>query len=162
MHTHDKLDRLRPHRHDPNLEPPATAPDLILSRPDGSQTIIDVPYLQSLPLTTLPNCYIVSTGHGTSGPFAFTGARLIDLITAQLPQETPWSQVEVISVDDFGNRVTAQELKQPDDHQPPILLAYAMNGTLMSRKQGLVRMIVPSEKDDALRQVKWIGRINVL
>ena len=28
--------------------------------------------------------------------------------------------------------------------------------------QGLVRLIVPGEMDDMLRQVKWIARINVL
>jgi hypothetical protein len=33
------------------------------------------------------------------------------------------------------------------------------DGQKLTRRQGLVRLIVPREKDDALRQVKWVGRI---
>ena len=54
----------------------------------------------------------------------------------------------------------ADELHQPSP-AGPILLAYAINKQQMTRQQGLVRLIVPSAKDDALRQVKWVGRINV-
>jgi hypothetical protein len=32
----------------------------------------------------------------------------------------------------------------------------------MTRKQGLVRLVVPTETDDALRQVKWIAEIRVV
>jgi hypothetical protein len=31
----------------------------------------------------------------------------------------------------------------------------------LTRAQGLVRLIVPHERDDALRQVKWVTRIIV-
>jgi hypothetical protein len=31
----------------------------------------------------------------------------------------------------------------------------------MTREQGLVRLIVPSEENDALRQVKWVARIDI-
>ncbi len=41
----------------------------------------------------------------------------------------------------------------------PSLLAYIKDGVSLTRAQGLVRLIVPSETDDALRQVKWVGRI---
>jgi hypothetical protein len=40
-------------------------------------------------------------------------------------------------------------------------LSYAIDGTPLTRAQGLVRLIVPSETDDALRQVKWVQRIEV-
>jgi hypothetical protein len=72
-----------------------------------------------------------------------------------------WSQVEVISTDGFGNRVMAAELFTPDP-AGPIVLAYEMDGDVLTRQQGLVRMIVPSEKDDALRQVKWVRVVRVV
>jgi hypothetical protein len=37
-----------------------------------------------------------------------------------------------------------------------------MEGQPLTREQGLVRMIVPSERDDALRQVKWVGKIVIV
>jgi hypothetical protein len=85
---------------------------------------------------------------------------LLDLVQSQLPPDTAWSQVEVISADGFGNRVMAEELLKPDP-AGPALLSYMIDGRSMTRQQGLVRMVVPSEKDDALRQVKWIGRVVV-
>jgi hypothetical protein len=119
-----------------------------------------VPDLEHLPQTTISNCYIVSTGHGTSGPFTFSGVTLRDLIQNRLSPKTAWRQVEVISADGFGNRLEAAELLNPGPAGPP-LLSYRLDGQLMTQEQGLVRLIVPSEKDDALRQVKWIGRIVV-
>lgn len=153
-------DPLRPHAHEPNPEPPSPDPTLRLTRPDGSETTITVAELQALPKTTVPNCVIVSTGHGTSGPFEFGGVTLLDFIRSQLPPEQAWTAVEVISADGFGNRVLAAELHQPDP-AGPILLAYELDGRPLTREQGLVRMIVPLEKDDALRQVKWVGQIKV-
>jgi DMSO/TMAO reductase YedYZ molybdopterin-dependent catalytic subunit len=161
MHSHHEHDPLRPHRHDPNLEVPKSGPVFIFCAPNCSKTMIDVSYMQILPLTSIANCYIVSTGHGTSGPFVFGGVQLGELTRALLPQSRAWSEVEVISVDGFGNRITRGELEEPDP-AGPILLAYLLDGRELTREQGLVRMIVPSEKDDALRQVKWVGRINVI
>lgn len=161
MHSHHNHDPLRPHRHDPNLEVPKSGPEFIFCAPDGSQKSIGVPDLQRLPFTSIANCYIVSTGHGTSGPFIFGGVRLREVIKALLPQSEAWREVEVLSVDGFGNRITRDELEEPDP-AGPILLAYLLDGRALTREEGLVRMIVPSEKDDALRQVKWVGRINVI
>jgi DMSO/TMAO reductase YedYZ molybdopterin-dependent catalytic subunit len=154
---HD-YDPLRPHTHDPNPSPPSDDADFVLVLPDGRSTTITVDDLRALPETTLSDCYIVSTGHGTSGPFTFTGTRLFDLIQAHTTSN--WSQVEVISADGFGNRVMADELHHSGP-AGPILLAYAIEGQAMTRQQGLVRMIVRSEEDDALRQVKWIGQIRI-
>ena len=155
--THDPL---RPHAHDPNPTPPTPTPDFIFTGPAGTNSTVTVSYLQQLPETKVPNCYIVSTGHGTSGPFTFVGVTLLDLIQSLIPSDQTWSEIEVISADGFGNRVVAAELAQPDP-AGPILLSYKVDDQLMSRAAGLVRMIVPNEKDDALRQVKWVGQINL-
>jgi len=156
-HSHDPL---QPHVHDPNPNPPSPEPAFTFIEPNGTATTITVADLELLPQTQVSNCYIVSTGHGTSGPFTFEGVQLLDLITDRLNPDTTWSQIEVISADGFGNRVLAAELYQPDP-AGPILLSIRLDGQKMSRQQGLVRMIVPSEKDDALRQVKWVGKVMV-
>lgn len=155
-HEHDPLD---PHAHDPNPEPPSNDPRFSLTRPDGREIHLDVADLRELPASTVADCYIVSTGHGTSGPFEFTGVRLVDLIEA-CNVDADWSQVEVISVDGFGTRLSAEMVRRPTP-KGPIILAYAIDGEPMTRDQGLVRLIDPGETEDALRQVKWVGRINV-
>lgn len=160
MQHNPSHDPLRPHAHEPNPRPPSDDPSFILVRPDGTEINLTVEALAALPRTTVADCYIVSTGHGTSGPFTFTGVSLLDLLRSYLPPEQAWSQVEVISADGFGNRVLAGELYQPDP-AGPILLGYEIDGKPLTREQGLVRMIAPVEKDDALRQVKWIGQIRV-
>lgn len=158
--TPHKPDPLRPHTHDPNPEPPSPDPSFVFVRPNDEEVLITVANLEQLPLTSIPNCYIVSTGHGTSGPFTFGGVTLLNFVQSQMLSSMPWSQVEIISADGFGNRVFLQELLKPDPAEPP-LLSYTLDGQPMTRQQGLVRMIVPSEKDDALRQVKWVGKIIV-
>ena len=65
----------------------------------------------------------------------------------------------MVSADGFGNRVLARELPQPPAR--PILLATHIDGQPLTRQAGLVRLIVPNETDDALRQVKWVARIEV-
>ena len=156
MHpTHDPL---RPHAHDPNPAPPSVDADFGLTLPDGSQRPLTPADLASLPAVTVADCFVVSTGHGTSGPFAFTGPRLVDFV-AHFWQDA-WDQVEVISGDGFGTRVLRTELDDPGVTRP-IILAVKMDDLPLTRAQGLVRLIVPSETDDALRQVKWVGQVNV-
>ena len=154
-------DPLNPHSHDPNPEPPSADPTIILTLPDGRSNAITIQYLQTLSTQTLSGCYIVSTGHGTSGPFTFSGTALHTLINDQTAEHPNFAQVEVISGDGFGTRVTKAELDQQPNLSRPILLAWQINGRPLTRQEGAVRLIVPSETDDALRQVKWIGRINV-
>ena len=151
-------DPLQPHTHEPNPTPPTAVSDFLLTLPDGYSYTITVERLQQLPVTTIANCYIISTGHGTSGPFTFTGVTLLDLITTY--SHSAWSEVEVISGDSFGNRVYAAEVYKPHPNGP-ILLAYSIDGQPLTRQQGLIRLIVPGETDDALRQVKWVGEINM-
>jgi DMSO/TMAO reductase YedYZ molybdopterin-dependent catalytic subunit len=86
--------------------------------------------------------------------------RLSDLLNDVLAPDIDWRYVDVISADGFGTRVFAKEAQTPTTTRP-ILLSYAIDGMPMTRAQGLVRLIVPSETDDALRQVKWVQRIEV-
>ena len=151
-------DPLMPHSHDPNLTPPAGDGSFRLILPNGRSRKISLSDLRRLPKTAVANCTIVSTGHGTSGPFTFSGVRLAEFIRAVWPEG--WSQVEVISVDGFGNRLFAKELAQEKEARP-IILAYERDHTAMKRPEGVVRLIVPSETDDALRQVKWIGEMRI-
>jgi DMSO/TMAO reductase YedYZ molybdopterin-dependent catalytic subunit len=152
-------DPLRPHSHEPNPEPPTADPTITLITPDEREILVTVEELRKgFTAVTLSDCYIVSTGHGTSGPFTFTGVRLLDLI--EQSAKGKWSQVEVVSADGFGNRVMAAELRDPGS-VGPVLLAYAIDGDPLTRGQGLVRLIVPSERDDALRQVKWVEVVRI-
>lgn len=149
-------DPLHPASHEPNPAPPFADPSLHLVVSDGPTWLITPADLATLPQTAVDNCLIVSTGHGTSGPFTFGGVTLDDLIAAYFDE--PWREAEIVSADGFGNRVFAEEVVNERSARP-ILLATHIDGRPMSRREGLVRMIVPSEVDDALRQVKWIGRI---
>src|SRR4051812_40591437 len=94
---------LHPHTHEPNPKPPAADPILVLTRPDNSLATITVADLGQLPQQSIDDCYIISTGHGTSGPFRFEGVTLADLFSAY--GVTAWSYADVISVDGFGTRV---------------------------------------------------------
>jgi DMSO/TMAO reductase YedYZ molybdopterin-dependent catalytic subunit len=88
------------------------------------------------------------------------GVALIDLVESVISAETEWSQVEVISGDGFGNRIYAHELRTPTA-RGSILLCLTSNGRPLSRAHGLVRLIVPSEIDNALRQIKWVRHIHI-
>ncbi|MCL4265354.1 MAG: molybdopterin-dependent oxidoreductase [Anaerolineae bacterium] len=144
-------DPLHPHSHDPNPQPPSDDPTFSLFI-EGNTHPISLPHLQQLPATTISNCFIISTGHGTTGPFTFTGVTLHDFARVHIPG--PWSHLEIVSGDGFGCRVWADEAKET-------LLAWGIDGRDLTRQQGLVRLIVPSEQDDALRQVKWVSEIRV-
>ena len=156
--TPAKYDSLTPHKHDPNPLPPSPDPNLSVHLPDGSTHMIGPADLYRLASVTVPDCYIVSSGHGTSGPFAFSGVRLLDLVARYWAGG--WSQVEVSSGDGFGTRVSSAELTAATVR--PILCAYALDGRPLSRSDGLVRLIVPNETDDALRQVKWMADVYVI
>jgi DMSO/TMAO reductase YedYZ molybdopterin-dependent catalytic subunit len=101
---------------------------------------------------------ILSTGHPPSGPFTFSGVAILTLIERYV--NVDWAGVDVKSGDGFGARLTAVELRR--DLKRPALLALTIDGRPMRRKEGLVRLIVPGETDDALRQVKWISEIRVI
>lgn len=166
-------DPLAPHSHEPNPLPPSPDADLTVHLPDGTAHRITPEALHSLDVipagnlpehapspkqVTVPDCYIVSTGHGTSGPFSFTGLRLLDLVN--LLWAADWTQVEVVSADGFGTRALHTELAEPTSR--PVILAHTLDGRHLTRVGGLVRLIVPSETDDALRQVKWVAHVRII
>lgn len=150
---------LHSHPHEPNPAPSTTDPTLTLARPDGTLVPITMTDLAGLPQQSVPNCMIVSTGHSASGPFHFEGVTLHDLLAAYTvtPNSYVDSYVDIVSADNFGTRILAKEIIPGASR--PILLATACNGEPLTRSQGLVRLIVPHETDDALRQVKWIARL---
>jgi DMSO/TMAO reductase YedYZ molybdopterin-dependent catalytic subunit len=150
-------DPLSPHSHEPNPEPPSADPSLTLEW-DGNEVRLSAGDLQRLPSVTVRDCYIISTGHGTTGPFAFTGTTFSALLSAF--GVGAWSSLEVISADGFGTRLLPGDVG-PDEARPP-LLAWAIDGRPMTRADGLVRLVVPSETDDALKQVKWVARVRAV
>lgn len=154
MTTHNQLP---PHSHDPNPTPPGDEPSLIL-RWAGGETILTPDELAEMPLVSIANCYIVSTGHPMSGPFTFRGVPLPALLEHYV--NNTWGTVDVRSADGFWARLTAAELRA--ERERPSLLALEVDGRPLTRAQGLVRLIVPGETDDALRQVKWVSEIRVM
>ncbi len=148
------------HSHDPNPEPPPGDATIAARLPDGATVQLSVATLRALPYREIGNCYIVSTGHGTSGPFVFGGVTLADLLVHLLPTAGAWRQVDVVSGDGFGTRLTPADLAEAPAGRPP-LLAYKLDGAEMTRQAGLVRLVVPAETDDALKQVKWIARLEI-
>jgi DMSO/TMAO reductase YedYZ molybdopterin-dependent catalytic subunit len=148
---------LHPHVHEPNPAPSRTDPSFTLTRPDGTSATITVLDLAALSQQSATDCMIVSTGHGTSGPFRFDGVTLRDLFSAYAV--TAWSYADVVSADGFGTRVQRDEVETPGTR--PILLATSCDGEPLTRAQGLVRLIIPHETNDALRQVKWVAELQV-
>ncbi len=153
----DVNDPLRPHAHDPNPTPPSDDPSFMLIMGDTTHALT-VDDLQRLPHQTVDDCTIVSTGHGTSGPFSFGGVSLLSLLIDYAQETLPEAgSVEVLSGDGFGTRLTVSELRESTSRPP--LLATLIDGRPLHRDEGLVRLIVPNEKDDALRQVKWVASV---
>lgn len=101
-------DPLRPHSHEPNPKPPDSDPAFTFSAPSGQEWLLTPADLATLPQTAVSDCFIVSTGHGTSGPFTFSGVTLGDLI-AQYFGRT-WEDAEIVSADGFGNRSMRRKL----------------------------------------------------
>lgn len=145
-----------PHSHDPNPSPPANDPTFWLV--DGESQIRLSPIgLLEFPQVEVADCYIVSTGHGTSGPFRFGGVTLLSLVDHFVGEN--WTVVDVISADGFRTRLTTTELRGMITH--PVLLALRIDGRELTRGEGLVRLIVPHETEDALRHVKWVSKIRI-
>ncbi|MCB9138800.1 MAG: molybdopterin-dependent oxidoreductase [Caldilineaceae bacterium] len=71
--------------------------------------------------------------------------------------DTTWSHCDIVSRDGFGNGILRAEVEAGETALP----AYALNGRGLTREEGPVRLIVPGETDDALRQVKRIAHIRL-
>lgn len=154
-------DPLQPHSHDNNLTPPDYDPTLILTIPGRDEVSISlVDLMVEYPESTIP-AYQYMTDHGMHGPYRLDGVRLVDLIHAHLEPDRHYTSIEVVSADGFGNRIYPDEMLKETEHGP-ILLCYRSNGESLGRRHGLVRLVVPSETDNALRQIKWVRRIVVV
>lgn len=152
-------DPLRPHSHDNNPQPPHNDPTITLHGPAGQTTIITLPALLSAyPPAVIP-AYRYTTDHGQHGPYRLEGVRLLDLVEQEIGRDVAWREVAVVSADGFGNRLTRAELMAADE---PVLLCTRADGRPLSRRHGLVRLVVPSERDNALRQIKWVEVITVV
>lgn len=146
-----------PHSHDPNPTPPTDDATIVLSK-SGNENHLTPEDLNAMPQQSVPGCFIISTGHGTSGPFTFSGVPLLHLLERYGGRK--WSTADVISADGFRARVTSDELRTATTR--PILLATTIDGRALTREEGLVRLVVPGETGDALRQVKWVSKIRLL
>lgn len=156
--THDQEpDWVHGHPHEPNPEPPPDDGVIVLAAADQEERFT-VEFLRTLPTTHITDCHIVSTGHDASGPFTFSGVTLADLLASMLPAGFVWRHVDVVSGDGFGTRLTPADLTGSAPLRPP-LLAHTIDHRPLTRAAGLVRLIVPAETDDALKQVKWVARI---
>lgn len=156
-HDHDPL---RPHSHDPHPAPPSPDPAFTLITTAGQSHTLTPDDLSRLPQSHSRPFHIVTTSHGTSGPFIFSGVTLLDLLQHFTPLPAQF-QVEAVSGDGFGTRIASEELFQPHANGP-ILLSTHRDGQFLTRPQGLIRLIIPSETDDALRQVKWLTTLRVV
>ena len=152
MNVHDQLP---PHSHDPNPTPPGDDTGFKLRWGDD-ELHLTPEELYILPFFSITNCTIVSTAHPVSGPFTFRGVPLLALIDRYV--NFAWEIV--VSADGFCTRLTAAELRAETER--PSLLALEIDGRPLSRAAGLVRLVVPGETDDALRQVKWVSEIRVM
>ncbi|MBK8046430.1 MAG: hypothetical protein IPK16_04420 [Anaerolineales bacterium] len=90
------------HPHEPNPAPPSADPTIALDLPQGRQELLTVADLTRLPQQQVDGCYVVSTGHGRSGPFRFTGVILLELLRARWPSVDTLHHVDVIAADGFG------------------------------------------------------------
>ena len=155
MATND--DWQQPHAHNSNPTPPDGDATFAVVTPHG-RAVVTTAALRALPAHTLRDAIIASTGHPASGPFDFSGAPLRAVIAAYAPGE--WAAARVLSGDGFGVQIVAAEWVGDDEQ--PILLAHTIDGRPLTRAEGLVRLIVPTETDEALRQVKWVAEVCLL
>ncbi len=146
-----------PHSHEPNPFPPNPEADLRVTGPGLAPLIMTVAELTALPAMEQVDCYIVSTGHGTSGPFRFRGPALSTV--AVHCGITDFADVRITGDDGFFTLLTAQETVDSRLGHTA-MLALAKDGQALTREQGLVRLVVPTEKDNALKQIKWISCID--
>ena len=150
------MDWHEPHAHDSNPTPPDDDASFEIVLSDFRRRVT-VEALRALPDHTLRGAVIASTGHPSSGPFDLSGVTLKTLIAAYAPGD--WVAALVVSGDGFGTRVLADEWL--GERERPILLAHTVDGRPLTRAAGLVRLIVPSEMDEALRQIKWVAEIRL-
>lgn len=148
-------DPLQPHSHDNNLVIPGEHTYIDLYHAEQHLHRLTIDALAAYPQSSLTYSY--TTDHGPHGPYVLSGVALIDVVPAGFTATL--REIEVISADGFGNRIFAEEL---GDKIRPILLATHSDRAALSRQNGLVRLVVPSETDNALRQIKWVQTLRLV
>lgn len=149
-------DPLKPHKHHNNTTAPDSNTNIQLNTPKGKTIEITLEQLQTNYPTSIIPAYTYVTDHGVHGPYRLEGVSLKDLIAKE--NISDWSEVEVLSADGFGNRIAKDEVLAAGD---PIMLYYKTDDDMLSKQHGLVRLVVPTETDNALRQIKWVKTINI-
>lgn len=152
-------DPLRPHAHVDNPDPPDADPTLYFVDLAGRETAVSLTsLLRDYPQAMIP-AYTYTTDHGQHGPYRLAGVSLRAFLDHHGAWSAAWQSVAVISADGFGNRVLRQELVA--ESGDPLLLCTHIDGERLARRRGLVRLVAPSETENALRQVKWVRRIEL-
>ncbi|MFT5196588.1 MAG: hypothetical protein ACI9EW_002816 [Cellvibrionaceae bacterium] len=169
-------DPLQPHSHDNNPQPPDNNPTIYFyylpqdspsqdKHAAASKKAISLADLMADYVQTVIPAYTYMTDHGIHGPYKLEGVALLDLIEQEVGKTSQWNSVEVVSADGFGNRLMRDELVPADNSlgldYAPALICHRSNGEMLRRMQGLVRLVVPTETDNALRQVKWVREIRL-
>ena len=126
----------------------------------SAKMIITLELLASLPQTEYSDCYVASTGHAKSGPYRFEGVTLRDVLTAAGVPPKAEAKVKISGADGYEVEVSTEPENAPA-RSPSPLLATQRDGVKLTRELGLVRVIVPTETEDALLQLKWIKTIRV-
>ena len=146
------MSELRPEAHHNNTDVPDADETLYLTWSEGKLELT-LATLKTYPQTEYEYSY--TTDHGDHGPHLLQGVSLRDLVTKEVAGD--WLELKVLSADGFGNRLSRYEVFAD---KPPMLY-YLTDGEPLSRQQGLVRLVVPSETDNALRQIKWVREVRV-
>ena len=148
-------DPLQPHSHPNNDRPPNDDTTIRLWLDGDLLKILTLPALATYPQAQLRYSY--TTDHGVHGPYLLGGVALRTLVANDVYQRL--REIEVVSADGFGNRIFVAEL---GEQIRPILLVTHSDGVPLTRQRGLVRLLVPSETDNALRQIKWVETIRLI
>ncbi len=138
------------------VDPPDDITAITVTLPDGSQQTIDVADLAQMKRSAVSYSFV--TDHGVHGPYRLGGVALSDLLTAVLPADMEFGRVSVISADDFATTFDKDDLRPNDT---PMLLCDSSDDQQLTRQRGLIRLVVPADHDDALRQIKWVRTIAI-
>jgi DMSO/TMAO reductase YedYZ molybdopterin-dependent catalytic subunit len=141
-----------PKKHHNNTTIPETNSDIYLELATKESKLSLEDLMTKYPQSVI-EAYTYVTNHGVHGPYRLEGVSLLDLIPEMF---AAWSSVEVISADGFANTLSKAELLAAKE---PAMLYYLSDGKSLEPKHGPIRLVVPSETNNAIRQIKWVKRI---
>lgn len=141
-----------PKKHHNNTTIPETSASIYLALV-AEETKLSLDDLKKNYPQSVIEAYTYVTNHGTFGPYRLEGVSLLDLIPESL---TDWSEIKVIGADGFSNTLTRAELSEAKE---PAMLYYLRDGQALEPQHGPIRLVVPTETDNAIRQIKWVQRV---